>query len=105
MTDSKGSIPMAILWMTVVSLLLIWLPVIGSLLAGIVGGKTAGGVVRGLTAVVLPAILLAALLFLLSTVLTGMPVIGAIASMGVFVLILAQVGPLLIGALVGGLLA
>ena len=105
MTDSKGSIPMAILWMTVVSLLLIWLPVIGSLLAGIVGGKTAGGVVRGLTAVVLPAILLAALLFLLSTVLTGMPMIGAIASMGVFVLILAQVGPLLIGALVGGLLA
>ena len=58
MSNPKGSILMAIFWMIVISLLLFWLPGLGPLIAGIVGGKVAGGVLRGLTAVFVPALLL-----------------------------------------------
>jgi len=39
------------------------------------------------------------------TVITGMPLVGVVAAAGGFALALAHVGPLLIGAFVGGLLA
>lgn len=103
--DHQGSIPLAIFWMAVLSLLLLWLPAFGPLIAGVVGGKVAGGVLRGQAAVLLPAVLLAGVLFVLAASLTGMPVIGALAGAGAFVLILVQVAPLLVGALIGGLLA
>jgi hypothetical protein len=60
---------------------------------------------RAIAAVFLPAIISAILLFLLGTVLTGVPLIGALAGMGGFVLVAVHVGPLLIGAILGGLLA
>ena len=41
-TDQNGSIVGAMFWMFLISLLLFWLPVIGPLLAGVVGGKKAG---------------------------------------------------------------
>ncbi len=44
-------------------------------------------------------------MFLLATALTGMPVLGVIAGFGAGVLIVANVVPLLAGAVVGGLLA
>lgn len=103
--DDKGSILLGTLWMIVLSLLLAWLPGFGPLIAGIVGGKVAGGVLAGLVAAVLPAILLGVVLFFLAASLTGLPVIGLIAGAGVFVLILVQIGPLLLGAIIGGLLA
>ncbi len=105
MSNPKGSILMAIFWMIVISLLLFWLPGLGPLIAGIVGGKVAGGVLRGLTAVFVPALLLGVVLFVFGTALTGMPLIGAVAGGGVTLLILVQVAPLAIGALIGGLLA
>ena len=40
-TENKGSITIAILWMLFISVLLFWLPVIGPLIAGLVGGKKA----------------------------------------------------------------
>jgi len=40
-----------------------------------------------------------------ATMLTGIPLIGAIAAMGTLILILINIIPLLIGALIGGLLA
>ena len=91
--------------MMIVSLLLFWLPGLGPLLAGIVGGKIAGGVGAGLIAALLPGILLSVALFFAGTLLTGVPVIGAIAAMGVMTLVLINIIPLLIGALIGGLLA
>jgi hypothetical protein len=103
--EEKGSIIMAMIWMAVISLLLFWLPGIGPLIAGIVGGKVAGGVGAGLMAALLPALILAGLLLFAGTLLTGIPWIGAIAAMGTFVLILVNIIPLLIGALIGGLLA
>lgn len=106
MTEGKpGSILGAIFWMIVVSILLFWLPAFGPLIAGIVGGKIAGGVLRGMGAVVLPAIVLGAGIFASATVLTGVPVIGAVAGLGVAALLGIQLLPLLIGAVIGGLLA
>ncbi|MES1926847.1 hypothetical protein [Salinisphaera sp. T31B1] len=101
----QGSLVMAMIWMAVLSLLLFWLPLIGPLLAGFVGGRTAGNAGRGLLAAVLPAAVLCFVLVGFGTALIGMPIIGAIAGAGLFVLIVVQSLPLLAGALVGGLTA
>ena len=103
--DKEGSLVLGMVWMAIISLLLFWLPAIGPLIAGIVGGKIAGGVGAGLMAALLPGFILAGLLFFAGTLLTGIPMIGAIAAMGTLVLILINIIPLLIGALIGGLLA
>lgn len=101
----EGSVLGGAIWMAVISLLLFWLPVIGPLVAGIVGGKKAGGVGGGILAAILPGLLLAGLLFFFSTALTGIPLVGIVFGMGFLVLVLANIGPLLVGALIGGLLA
>jgi hypothetical protein len=93
------------IWMSLLSLLLFWLPVIGPFLAGLVGGKKSGGVGGAVAAVFLPGILFGGLLFVFATVLSGLPIFGVIAGMGAFALSLAHIGPLLLGAIVGGLLA
>ncbi|HLQ84825.1 MAG TPA: hypothetical protein VK110_01640 [Salinisphaeraceae bacterium] len=96
---------MAILWMAVLSLLLFWLPLLGPLLAGLVGGRIAGSPGRGLQAVLLPVIILCLILFVYSTALTGLPLVGIIFSVGLFTILIMQGLPLLLGALIGGLLA
>ncbi|MDA0788144.1 MAG: hypothetical protein O2780_01655 [Proteobacteria bacterium] len=100
-----GSVLSGVIWMLVISLLLFWLPVIGPLLAGIVGGKKAGGVGKALLAVFLPGIILAVALFMLASMMTGLPVIGALAGLGGIVFALLGIGPMLIGAIIGGALA
>lgn len=105
MAENNGSIVMGMIWMFVISLLLIWLPGLGSLIAGIVGGKVSGGVMKGLFAALLPGLLLSASLFTLSSVLTGLPVIGAIIAGGGILLYIIYIPILLVGALIGGLLA
>lgn len=105
MAQTNGSVVAGTLWMILISVLLFWLPTIGPLIAGIVGGKKAGGVMAGILAALLPSILVAILLFTFSTALTAMPVIGAIAGAGIFMLLAIQIGPLLLGAIIGGLLA
>lgn len=103
--EKQGSVIAGMIWMAVISLLLFWLPLIGPLLAGIVGGKKSGGIGAAIMAVFLPGIILGGMLFVFSSVLTGLPVIGLIAGAGVLILIAASVGPLLIGAIIGGALA
>jgi hypothetical protein len=92
-------------WMFVISVLLFWLPVVGPLIAGVVGGKKAGGVGPGIVAALLPAIVTGGVLFFAGTLLTGLPIVGFLAGAGGFVLVVAHVGPLLVGAIIGGLLA
>jgi len=106
MADEKnGSIVMGMIWMFVISVLLFWLPAIGPLIAGIVGGKVSGGVGAGLLATLLPGLLLAIALFFAGTVLTTLPVIGAfIAGLGLLIYLL-YIPVLMIGALIGGLMA
>ena len=105
MADENGSIVIAIIWMSVISLLLFWLPFVGPLIAGVVGGKSAGGVGSAILAVLLPCIVFSALLFFVASSLTGIPLVGAVAGAGGLVLALAHVGPLLLGAIIGGILA
>lgn len=97
-----GNIGMGILWMFIISVLLFWLPLFGGLIAGFVGGRQSGGIGNAILATLLPGILFGVLLFLISTSLSGAPLIGAIAGIGGTVLVLLHVGPLLVGAIIGG---
>ena len=105
MANGKGSIGAGIFWMFLITILLFWLPVAGPLIAGFVGGRKAGGLGNAIIAVFLPGIILGFCLFLMATLLTGMPLIGAVAGAGAIALVATQVGPLLLGAIVGGLMA
>ncbi|HVP69625.1 MAG TPA: hypothetical protein VMT17_20410 [Anaeromyxobacteraceae bacterium] len=100
----KGSILGAALWMLVLSLLLFWIPVLGPLAAGVVGGRKAGDAGRAVLAALLPAILAAILFFFLGTALTGIPLLGFVAGLGAGALVAAHVGPLLLGAIIGAVL-
>ena len=101
----KGSITAGIVWMFLISILLFWLPLLGPFLAGMVGGKKSGGVGNALAAALLPVAVFAVAMFLLATTLTGMPLVGAVAGAGGFVLAISHIGPMLLGAFIGGLLA
>ena len=92
-------------WMGGLSLLLFWLPVVGPLVAGLVGGRKAGTVKRAIIAVFLPALLLGLLVTAGVAYLTEFLVWGVLAGVGTAVLLLLQVGPMLAGALAGGLIA
>ena len=59
---TQGSIASGAIWRFVLSILLFWLPLIGSILAGLVGGKKAGGVGNAILAVFLPGLVLGVLL-------------------------------------------
>ena len=103
--EKKGSVSNGIFWMFLISLLLFWLPVAGPFVAGVVGGKKSGGVGAALIAVFLPGIVFGIALFLLASLLSGLPVIGVVAGAGGLVLSLVHIGPLLIGAIIGGIIA
>jgi hypothetical protein len=92
-------------WMFLISILLFWLPVLGPLIAGIVGGRKAGGVGNAILAVILPALFLGAALLLSGAAITGIPVLGALVGIGVTALVLLHAGPILLGAIIGGLVA
>jgi hypothetical protein len=98
-----GSIVGAAIWMVVLSILLFWLPVVGPLIAGFVGGRKAGGVGAALTAAALPAIVLAAVVLLITT-LVGLPIVGAVAGVGIVIAMIVHSVPLFIGALLGAVL-
>ncbi len=91
--------------MLLISLLLFWLPVLGPLIAGLVGGQKAGGVGAAIAAVFLPAAFVGILLFVLFTA-VGLPLVGVLTGGIAFLTVAAtMIGPLLIGAILGGVLA
>lgn len=104
-SHKKGSIVKGALWMLLLSTLLFWLPLIGPFAAGLVGGKKAGGVVPAIAAVFLPGFVVGLTLFLLASLLSGFPLIGLLAGMGGLALTLFHIGPLFLGAILGGLTA
>ena len=91
-------------WMGGLALLLIWLPVAGPLIAGLVGGWKAGSVGRAVAAVFLPAVLLFIMTFAGVTYLAD-AFWGLLAGAGAAAISLFNLGPLLLGALGGGLAA
>lgn len=93
----KGSVLIGFLWMFFLSILLVWLPVIGQFIAGFVGGKRAGGVGSALLAFFLPAIVFS-LLFI--WIFPLIPVIG----ISLAVLLVFFNFSLFCGAIVGGAL-
>jgi hypothetical protein len=101
----ERSILRAMFWMTMISVLLFWLPVLGPAIAGFVGGRKAGGVGPAVIAAFLPGILVGAILFVLASALTGIPLLGAVAGLGGMAIAFAHVGPLLVGAIIGGAVA
>jgi hypothetical protein len=102
----RGSIPQAMAWMIGLSVALFWIPFLGSLIAGFVGGRKAGGIGEGLIAAVLPGVILLLTSILLGSLLGWIPVIGQLVGwmlgMGAWVLGFVNVIPLLLGAAVGG---
>jgi hypothetical protein len=93
----------AALWMVVLSILLFWLPVAGPLIAGVVGGRVAGGPGRAVTAALLPALIVAVLAFIVSA-LFSLPLVGAAAGIGLLIVAVVHSVPLLVGAIIGGIL-
>jgi hypothetical protein len=103
--EEKGSVGAGIVWMFIISILLFWLPVLGALIAGFVGGKKSGGIGKAILAVFLPGIVFGAILFFFTSAISGLPLIGAVAGGGGLVLSLVHIGPLLLGAIIGGFFA
>jgi hypothetical protein len=101
-SQGEGSVVAAILWMFFISVLLFWLPLIGPLIAGFVGGRKSGGVGNSILAVFLLGIVFGVVLFAIASSLSGAPLIGAIAGVGGFLLAILHIGPLLVGAVIGG---
>ena len=99
----RGSIPAAIGWMFLLEILLFWIPFAGSFIAGFVGGRKAGDVGNAVIAVLLPMVVFSILLGVMATALIAIPLVGAFAGLGGFMFAATHVGPLLFGAVVGGL--
>ncbi len=102
----RGSVPQAMAWMIGLSVVLFWMPLLGSLIAGFVGGRKAGGVGPAVVAALLPGVILLLASVLLGSVLGWIPIIGQLVAwvlgFGAWVLGFVNVIPLLIGAAVGG---
>lgn len=102
--ERRGSLVAAMNWMGCLALLLFWLPVAGPLIAGFVGGVKAGSIGRAVAAVFLPAlgigIMVTVAVASLADWIWGW---GFLAGLGGVTLMLLNVGPMLLGALAGGL--
>lgn len=90
-------------WMLALSLLLGWIPILGPLAAGFIGGRKAGAPSAALTAAILPALLAGALVWVL---VYALPELGAIVAT-IFatasaIWLVIQMGLVLLGALIGG---
>jgi hypothetical protein len=91
--------------MSGLSLLLFWLPVVGPLIAGLVGGHKAGTVKRAIAAVFVPAILTGLLAAAGVAYLTQTWFWSILAGIGGVWVSLLNLVPLLGGAVLGGLVA
>jgi hypothetical protein len=101
----RGSLYRGMNWMGGLSLLLFWLPVFGPLIAGLVGGWKAGDLRRALLAVFLPAIGLGVLVGATIGWLTHLAFWGVLAGLGGLAVAFINIGPLLLGAVLGGVAA
>jgi len=87
------------------TLLLFWLPVLGPLIAGLVGGVKAGTVGRAVAAVFVPALLTGVLAAGGVSYLADVWPWGLLAGLGAVVICLLNVVPLFAGAVAGAVLA
>lgn len=108
MSSKDGSIGRGFGWMVLLSLLLFWLPTIGPLIAGVVGGRKSGGLTNAIIAALIPAIAIGLIAMIFSSFLVGIPVAGtiivAVTGGAGFLIGLFSSAPLLIGAIIGAIL-
>ncbi|HUH08000.1 MAG TPA: hypothetical protein VML96_09355 [Egibacteraceae bacterium] len=100
---AEGSFGEAVAWMVGLSILLMWIPVVGPLVAGFVGGRRAVTVGKAVGAALVPAILLAVLAVVLF-VAFGLEIVGFVAGAGVLIFMLVESIPLIAGAWLGAAL-
>lgn len=98
---SSGSLAQGGLWMLILAIFLSWLPVLGPLIAGFVGGRMIGEEKRALSVALIPGLVLAGVLWLILAAFE-LPVLGAVAGFGALVVVAVQELPLLLGAWFGG---
>jgi hypothetical protein len=98
----RGSVLRAALWMIGLSIVLFWLPILGPAIAGFVGGTKAKTMGKAMIAAFLPAVLLGAAVAAV-LLLFDLPLIGTIAGVGIFIVILAEDVPMFAGAALGAL--
>lgn len=91
------------LWMLALSLVLFWLPVVGPLIAGFVGGRMIGRAGAAVLVALIPAIAVGVLVVLILSA-VDLPILGAVAGIGVFVAVAVQDVPLVLGAGAGAAL-
>ena len=101
---NRGTVLSGTLWMVGLAILLFWLPVAGPLIAGFVGGRKSGSVGSALVASIIPAVLAAGLFLLVGSGM-GFPLLSALAGAGIFIIILIETVPMMVAALVGGVMA
>lgn len=90
-------------WMGCLTLLLFWLPVVGPFIAGLVGGVKAGSVRRALLAVFVPGVMTGLMVAVGVAYLTDFWPWGVLAGLGGVAISFLNIGPLLLGAVLGGL--
>ncbi|MCB1552866.1 MAG: DUF1566 domain-containing protein [Xanthomonadales bacterium] len=90
--------------MTVLVILLFFLPLLGPLIAGLVGGRKSGNFTNAVLAAMLPSFCIALVLLAFASTVSSLPLVGAIASWGSLVVAFSGSAPMLIGAVLGGLL-
>jgi len=88
-------------WMGCLTLLLFWLPVVGPFIAGLVGGVKAGSVKNALLAVFVPGVMIGVMVAVAVTYLADV-YWGVLAGFGGVALSFLNIGPLLLGAVLGG---
>ena len=99
-----SSIVASSLWMIAISLLLFFLPAVNGLVGGAVGGYKAGSLMRGVSAAILPAIVVGFSLWGLLAVFDA-PILGFFGGLAVGLWALISSVSVLIGAAVGGVVA
>jgi hypothetical protein len=103
MFESKGVLP-ATLWMVALGLLLGWLPFIGPAIAGFAGGVQAGGLTNAMIASLIPALLVAGIVWMISLLL-DLAIVGVFLGIGAFMVLVIGSLPLMAGAWLGGVLS
>ncbi len=103
---AKRGVGPAMAWMVGLSVALSWIPFVGGLVAGFVGGRKAGSLGRALAAVFLPGVILFLVTIFMGALVGWIPIIGslwgAIAGVGGWLVSFMNVIPLVLGAAVGG---
>ncbi len=98
--NRHGSIVEAALWMVLLGVLLAWLPVFGAFIAGLVGGRKAGGLPEALLACFVPALVLSMIL-LAWGIWGSFPIGRSISNSRQMMVLVATNLPLLAGAALG----